>query len=108
MSHIYKCTGEADMIPRIWTGEIKNPLTTKNTIEAEVTARNSYFHIILGHHCYGNYLCIPNWGIGIEMAEFDDKFWTREKLANNYPAVSKADIISIVNAVAEIGVLFDF
>ena len=42
------------------------------------------------------------------MAGFDDKFWTREKLSNNYPAVSKADIISIVDAVAEIGLLFDF
>ena len=108
MSHIYKCTGEPDMSPFKWTGEIKNTFTAENTIEAEVTARSSYFHIILGHHRFGNYLCIPNWGIGIEMAGFDDKFWTMEKLSNNYPAVSKADIISIVDAVAEIGLLFDF
>ena len=131
MSHIYKCTGEPDMSPFKWTGEIKNTFTAENTIEAEVTARSSYFHIILGHHRFGNNLCIPNWGngifhiifgvfrfgnflfigflwFGIEMAGFDDKFWTREKLSNNYPAVSKADIISIVDAVAEIGLLFDF
>lgn len=52
--------------------------------------------MLVGKHAYGKYLCIPNWGIGTEIASLSDCFWNRERLEQNYPDLSKVDIISIV------------
>ena len=66
--------------------------------EFEVTARGSTFHLLVGKHAYGKYLCIPNWGIGTEISSLSDCFWNRERLEQDYPELSKVDIISIVKA----------
>ena len=73
------------------------PLSTcKN--EFKVTARGSTFHLLIGKHSYGKYLCIPNWKIGTEMSSLSDCFWNSERLEQDYPDLSKVDIISIVKA----------
>lgn len=56
-------------------------------------------------HKYGNYLCIPNWGIEIKMADFNDTFWTFEKLMQKYPVLNRTDAVSITYAVAEIALI---
>lgn len=60
------------------------------------------FHIILGQHSQGRYLCIPNWGIGMDIADPDDCFWNYEHLRAEYPKLSKVDAVSIVNALSAI------
>lgn len=57
-----------------------------------------YYESMVGKHTYGRYLCIPNWGIGTEIASLSDCFWNRERLEQDYPELSKVDIISIVKA----------
>ena len=79
-----------------WTGHIR-PLNINRNV-FEVTARGSTFHLMVGKHTYGRYLCIPNWGIGTEIASLSDCFWNRERLEQDYPELSKVDIISIVKA----------
>lgn len=49
---------------------------------------------------YGNYLCIPNWGIGTELSLLSDRFWNADRLKSEYPKLSKPDVISIVDALA--------
>ena len=71
--------------------------------EFEVTARGSYFHLLVGRHAYGNYLCIPNRGIGTELSLLSDCFWNTSRLKAEYPQLSMPDAISIVNALAAIG-----
>ena len=68
--------------------------------EFEVNARGSSFHLLVGKHAYGNYLCIPNWGIGTELSYLSDRFWNTEHLKSEYPELSCPDIISIVTALA--------
>ncbi|MDW2799654.1 hypothetical protein RZO55_18935 [Clostridium boliviensis] len=69
----YLCTGLSDMKPDSWSGHIRF-LNKTNPCELEVSARSSTFHIICGHHQYGNYICVPDWGIGTELAGLDDSF----------------------------------
>ncbi|WP_128868020.1 hypothetical protein [Blautia wexlerae] len=52
--------------------------------------------MLVEKHAYGKYLCIPNWGIGTEISSLSDCFWNRERLEQDYPKLSKVDIISIV------------
>lgn len=51
-------------------------------IEADIHADGWSFHIIVGKHRDGNYICIPNWSIGSELAGLDDTFWNSERLSN--------------------------
>ncbi len=49
-------------------------------IEAEIEADGWTFHIIVGKHANGNYICIPNWSIGSELAALNDRLWNNERL----------------------------
>ena len=95
MGFSYQCN-DPDSNEKSWSGHIR--LLNININEFEVTARGSTFHLLVGKHSYGKYLCIPNWGIGTEMASLSDCFWNRERLEQDYPELSKVDIISIVKA----------
>lgn len=68
--------------PRRWSGTLEL-IKTGNPCEAEISARGSRFHLIVGKHAYGNYLCIPNWDIGTEVAALTDNFWNEERLRNH-------------------------
>lgn len=97
----YICTGTNDMKPKRWEGHI-NLLKSSVPFELEVTARHSSFHILCGKHEYGNYLCIPNWNIGTELAGFSDRFWNFERLTTYYPELSSVDAISITCALVKL------
>lgn len=71
-----------------------------------MTARGSSFHLIVGHHKYGTYICIPNWNVGTELASLTDRFWNYERLIN-YTELSIVDAYSIVNALVELRKMID-
>ena len=85
-----------------WEATLR-PLKEDPPYEFEVSARGSRFHLLVGRHMYGNYLCIPNWGIGTEISLLSDCFWNSEHLKTEYPNLSKTDVISIVNALDTLG-----
>lgn len=82
--------------PNHWDGNIRI-LKQGDPCEAEISARGSCFHLIVGRHAYGNYLCIPNWNIGTELSSLTDSFWNEERL-RNYCRLKKADACTVVSA----------
>ena len=82
-----------------WSGNIR-VLKTAGFIEAEINVLGNFFHILVGRHRYGNFLCIPNWGIGTELSELSDRFWNFERITTTYPELSAAHAASIVDALA--------
>lgn len=82
--------------PKQWEGTLKI-IKSGNPCEAELTARGSYFHLIVGKHAYGNYICIPNWDIGAELAALSDTFWNEEHL-RNHSRMKKVDACTVVTA----------
>lgn len=99
MGITYQCHVENGMDPGEWNGMIK-VLNENGMIETEVTARGSSFHMLVGKHSYGNFICIPNWGIGTELSSLSDRFWNAGQLSETYPGISQTDIISITEALA--------
>ena len=51
----FTCKGKG-CSPRQWEGSLEI-LQRGNPCEAELCARGSRFHLIVGKHSYGNYLC---------------------------------------------------
>ena len=64
---IFECKGEPEMQPDTWEGMLRI-LRSGKFCEAEVEARDSYFHLIVGRHSYGNFICISNWDIETEIS----------------------------------------
>lgn len=83
-----------------WTGEIIPIQLKQEPYEVEVSARGSCFHLVIGHHAYGNFLCIPNWDIGTELASLSDSFWNLERLSST--KLKKVDACSVAYALVEL------
>ena len=82
------------------SGKIK-VISSVLPIEADIDANGWNFHIIVGKHSTGNYICIPNWSIGSELASLGDVFWNRERLAS-YTSLSMENASLIATALAEL------
>ena len=91
----FTCKGKG-CSPRQWEGSLEI-LQRGNPCEAELCARGSRFHLIVGKHSYGHYLCIPNWDVGTELSSLTDLFWNEERL-RHYSRMKKADACTIVSA----------
>lgn len=76
------------------TGKIKL-LSRGFPIEANIEANGWNFHVIIGKHINGNYICIPNWNIGSELAGLEDSFWNRERLYN-YTNLGETNSVIII------------
>lgn len=96
----YTCCRKTGKRTLKWLGRIKI-ISEGNPIEAEVCARGSSFHVLVGVHSYGNYICVPNWNVGAELAELRDVFWNRESLL--HAGLKTMDACSVADAVAAIG-----
>lgn len=84
----------------IKTGKIKI-ISSSFPIEADIEANGWNFHIIVGKHESGNYICIPNWSIGSELAALEDTFWNSERLSN-YTKLGELNSSIVATALAEL------
>lgn len=99
---LYKChyPDASEKSDRIWVGEITNLKIGRDHCEMDVTGRGSSFHLVFGEYENGRYLCIPGWGVGCELASYQDTFWNQEQLQGK---VGKVDAITVVTAIKEAG-----
>ena len=101
MEFQYICQGYPWMDPPVWAGKIC-PLLPFPPSDYEVRARGSSFHMIIGEHSGGSYLCIPDWGIGMDLAKDGNRKRNLEQLLKKYPRIQSVDAVSIVDAVTAI------
>jgi len=80
-----------------WQGNIYLIGHSGGTYDAVVKGAGSSFHIFVGKHSYGHFLCIPAQGIGCELSELDDTFWNYEQLSGK---LSKLDIVTVIEGIA--------
>lgn len=89
-----------------WSGKINIFRENKEFVEFEICSMGKSFHAIIGKNYYGtNYICIPNWNISSELADFTDTFWNTEKLIGQ---LSELDAITIVKAVFIVAETLEF
>lgn len=69
--------------------------------EMNLSFNGNSYHIIVGKHRYGNYICIPNWDIGCELAFFSDTFWNIERLTRHMAKTEAKAIVKGLKLVHE-------
>ena len=89
-----------DNISSIKAGKIKI-ISSSFPVEVDIEANGWNFHVIVGKHNSGYYICIPNWNIGSELAGLDDTFWNSERLSN-YTKLDELNSYIIATALAEL------
>lgn len=57
--------------------------------------RGSHMHAIAGPQANGNFLCLPAYGVGSELAAFTDVFWNYERLS---ALISPVDAATLATA----------
>jgi len=93
------CTNRTEKKQTHWKGTITKLKGSINQCEFEIQSRGYYYHVIVGRHDYGNYVCIPNWDAGCELADYVDLYWNVERLSKQ---LKKADAITIATAIREL------
>jgi len=71
----------------------------KEPYECTVEARGYSYHLLFGSQINGNFLCIPNWNIGCELASLDDKGWNLHSLLST-DRLDYEDSTAIISALA--------
>lgn len=94
----YECRQTSGKRTTKWLCTMKLKRDT-SPYELEISARGSSYRVLFGKHTYGNFLCIPNWDIGCELADFSDIYWNTERLSKH---LNKADALSIAKALVVI------
>lgn len=77
----FKCIHRTKKRIQTWQGNIEIISCSGRHIEASITGKGTYFHVITGPHRYGKYICVPNHNLGSELASYEDYFWNKEKLS---------------------------
>ena len=88
----YPCIYHSGNRKQTWQGEIQLLHQEGHSLEAEINGRGTYFHVIVGRHRYGNYICIPNHDIGCELSDYSDIFWNRERLSQHLKKVDATTV----------------
>lgn len=87
---------------KYWKGYIVSYEKRDDGFEAEISGRGSSFYLIVGKSERDNYLCIPTWRVGSELANYNDTFWNLEQLKRQ---LSVVDSITVVNGIKAIAML---
>ena len=95
----YQCTLTRGKRKEHWLGEIQLISYSGSFYEAEITGRGTYFHVIVGKHRYGNYICIPNHDVGSELSGFRDLFWNTERLSKKK---KKVDAVTVAHGLCHL------
>ena len=77
-----------------WSCEMYLIDYAKDFYELSLTGKGSYFHVIVGPHENGHFICIPNWQVGCEPGSYDDRFWNREQLIHQLNPVDTETVVA--------------
>ena len=85
-----------------WEGTIRLIDQNEKFIEAAITGRGSYFHVITGPQINGNFICIPNYEVGNELSTYEDVFWNKERLSRNMGIIDATTVATGLKYIQEI------
>jgi hypothetical protein len=101
----YTCTLTRGKRKERWTCEIRLLKDESDYYEVEIIGRGTYFHVIVGRHLFGNFVCIPNHDVGSELSHYSDLFWNTERLSDR---LKKVDATTVATGLSHLKELTGF
>jgi len=88
----YACSCKFGKQTQRWNGTLRLFHSSGEGHELEVIGRGTRFHVIVGKHRHGRYICIPNHDVGCELSHLSDLFWNQERLSMHLRKVDAATV----------------
>ncbi|MFW5988028.1 MAG: hypothetical protein ACOCQA_01165 [bacterium] len=83
---------------REWSGDITNLINYGSHYEMRIESLSG-ISVVFGETSMGNFICIPDFNAGCHLAEFNNEFYSKEKLLN---VINQVDAITIAKALETI------
>lgn len=77
-----------------WSGIITRLVNHGSHYEIYINSRSGFIFIV-GEYINGGFISIPSFNVGSDLADYDDYFWNKERLAS---IMNKVDAITVAEA----------
>ncbi len=78
-----------------YKGELNPIRFDREPYEMYLEARGYRFHLIFGSQVNGNFLCIPDWDFGCELASLTDKTWNLHAILGSGFQLEREEAVAI-------------
>jgi len=80
-----------------WVVDVTILYAHDNYYDVVANRYGSRFHMMVGTHAYGTFLCVPRLGISCELAHLTDTFWNTESIGQYFNAYDTATIVTVIS-----------
>lgn len=88
---------------QVWKGNVICIEQKAQTIVVQISGKGSQMLAVIGKYGYGNYICIPEWGVGSPLSSLGDRFWNREQLERYLPQSDAITVSEALNIISKEG-----
>lgn len=88
---IFHCHEKIGRKQEEWSGYVKRITNHGSHYEIQIESRSGFLFMI-GKYNYGAFISIPAFGVGCDLAGFDDYFWNNEQLRSRMNRVDAATV----------------
>jgi len=74
-----------------WNGKVTRLVNYGSHYEISIDSRSGFFFLV-GHCVNGNFISIPAFNIGSDLADYSDYFWNNERLSDIMNPVDAATV----------------
>lgn len=99
---IFKCNAHGICSSGPWEARLRLISRDQNFLDANVQARGSSFHFIVGSYLNGGFLCMPGYGFGCNLSNLDDAEWNRQQLRQKLNIVDTETMVSALQALSKL------
>lgn len=92
------CVYRTEKHKETWKGHICSIKNYGSHVELKIESRSSIL-VLVGKTCYGNFACMPDYGVSCHLASLNDIFYSKEKLTS---VMNKVDAITVAYALAAV------
>jgi hypothetical protein len=88
---IFHCNEKIGRKQEAWSGSVKRITNHGSHYEIQIESRSGFLFMI-GKYNYGAFISIPAFGVGCDLAGYDDYFWNNEQLSSRMNRVDAATV----------------
>lgn len=96
----FHCQAKIGRKQEHWEGTVTNLTNHGSHYEIQISSRSGFIFVI-GKYKGGNFISVPTFSIGCDLAHYDDYFWNHERLSKLMSKVDAATIAASLEALAE-------
>lgn len=92
---IFHCHEKIGQKKEEWIGSVNRITNHGSHYEIQIESRSGFL-IMIGKYNYGAFISIPAFGVGCDLAGYDDYFWNNEQLRSR---MNKVDAATVAEAI---------